>query len=183
MHRRHARRSLAALAAVAAALLVGLFAAPTAQASINQITCLGSSTQTFSPGLTNTPQPTAVTISTSYTNCLSLTAPSITSGSSFSAATTPDGSCTSILESSSTPRPTTITWNTGETSTITQTTAITSVGGQVVATSTGTVTAGKFLGATSIRVVTYLGSLITEGCASPAGLPSNTGPATLNIIL
>lgn len=183
MEHRPARRILAVLATLAATLLASLTLAPAAQASIHQITCLGSTTQTFSPPLTNTPKPTTITISTSYTNCVSLTAPSITSGTSFSSATSPNASCVSLLNGTQTQVPTTVTWNTGETSTITQTTVVTIVAGQVVATSTGTVTSGKFLGATTVRVVTYLATDIQNGCLSPQGLPSNTGPVTLNAVL
>ncbi|MFI9010007.1 hypothetical protein ACIGNX_22520 [Actinosynnema sp. NPDC053489] len=139
--------------------LVLLGAAPVGAVQ-QDVTCAGTATTTtnliYSPCVSSDPTLTAATSGSTFTgpgSCLTL--PGFSSG-------------TSVL-----------TWNNGNTSTFAfnATTAI--VGGNVVITRTGTITAGRFAGDTAIRVVTYpapnpLGCLTT-------GVTSRTGVVTLTI--
>ncbi|MBZ5710727.1 hypothetical protein [Nannocystis pusilla] len=149
-----------------------LFQTPRAMA-VTVLTCTGSQSTTFSPGLTYTPQP--VTASTSITyNCLG---GAVTSGTTVVNAKLPAASCADLQSSTGT---TFITWNTGEVTGYEWTSTRANVAGNLVTTAVGVVKTGKFL----MGTVTYTSvspNVLTNACASPKGLTNQTGPATLSI--
>lgn len=162
---------------VALSVVGGLIAASPAQAGLLDVTCAGTQTATYSPGVLLTPQFVFVTASTSYTTCVSSN-PDITSAH-FGPATFPTTlSCLDLLSTRS--GSTTITWNTGETTTFSYTVTRTNTAGQYVSTYLGTVTAGKFLGDTVSQ--TFVGAALNlVGCLAAPGITSESGPALLEI--
>ncbi len=128
--------------------------APPAAADALGVTCgpPSSQTSTFTPPLTNTPQPVTVQVSTQYGPCTAASAPGLTSGSRTAAISYPNRSCLDLLDSS--PLTFTITWNTGQKSTISGNTTATVVGAALVVTVTGNVTSGLFQGGSVIQTVT-----------------------------
>jgi hypothetical protein len=138
----------------------------------------GHQDETYTPGLTNTTQPTTLNITNTFSTCVSLAAPTITSGSSSATINAPF-SCQSLLDSGSSAS--TIHWNTGQTSTFSYTYTSTTVNGTVQVEQTGTITAGKFVGRPAIGLVT-VPALDPFACATSTGVTSLSGPYTLAII-
>nr|BDT37387.1 hypothetical protein MFMH1_70560 [Myxococcus sp. MH1] len=140
------------------------------------VTCVGSVSSNYSPPLTNTPQDVNVVGSAVYSNCLGggvLTASSPTGGSF------PDYSCQGLLQMGSSPA--VLTWNTGETSTLVQTRVVVQgAGTSVTVLLLGSVTSGKFAGATSVRAFEFLNTDL-DACYTPEGLSRLSGPSTLTL--
>ncbi|MFY1830731.1 hypothetical protein ACN47A_32755 [Myxococcus fulvus] len=153
----------------------------TAQRLVTLVTCpVGVATNRFTPPLRNTPQDVVVSGSNELSNCYSVLGDPVTSASrpSFSALF-PHYSCLSLVESG--PSTAVFTWNTGETSTFTFTRLTTRVEGLLfVLTHVGTVSAGKFEGATAVRATSILATDL-EACGSPEGLSEMTGATTLTL--
>lgn len=156
----------------------GTAAAP-AGADPTDITCLGSSSTTWSPGLTLEEASQTVTSDTLYGPCESLSENDLTSGSSHTTVTS-TFSCLAPLESGF--RTHTITWNTGQTSTLGLNRTVTNLAGNTVVTDRGLVTAGLFQGATAVRVLTFP-TLNALDCLHPPGITSVTGAVTLTITM
>jgi hypothetical protein len=163
------------LTTLALAVVAGA-TAPGANA-LTQVTCNGVNALTYSPAVTNTPQTVTLTAQTTFGTCVSLTHPSIVSGTVPANAVTTTSSCNQLLGTAS---PTfTITWNTGQTSTLTGTTYTDKVDGQPVVILLGSVSGGLFAGATITEQTVLTGDL--TGCLGP-GLSATSGPAVLTII-
>jgi hypothetical protein len=172
---RHRLRAVGWMAAMLGALACSAaVAAPAGAATL----CTGHQDETYSPGLTNTTQSTTLNITNTLSTCLSLTDPTITSGSSTATISAPF-SCQSPLDSGS--AATTIHWNTGQTSTFSYTYTSTTVNGTIQVEQTGTITAGKFVGRSAIGLVT-VPALDPLACATSTGVTSLTGPYTLAIL-
>jgi hypothetical protein len=139
-------------AATALSTVAGLLSvsAP-AQADTGDIVCLppSSSTGTYTPPLTLTPQTVTVQTTEVFGPCTSLAVPAITSGLAKTTVTVPGRTCLVLLGSGTATR--TITWNTGQTSTITENFSTQIVGGVFTVTVTGIVTDGLFQGDTIVR--------------------------------
>jgi hypothetical protein len=75
---------------------------------------------------------------------------------------------------------TVIKWNNGRQSTLSVNGVVTTNGGQIIDTFTGTVTAGEFTGASVVAVLTDVQPDILE-CASSHGVTSESGTTTLII--
>lgn len=144
-------RSMIAILIVIAASLVAT-GSPAGAAGVLDATCTtpSSATTTFSPPLSNTPQPVTITTTVLYSPCIS-TAPGLTSGSRSSvvARTT---QCSDLLASGSLTF--TVNWNTGQTSTLHTNFTSTSVGVARVVTHTGQVNSGLFAGDNVIQTLT-----------------------------
>lgn len=172
-------RAVAATALGLSLILLGFLTAPAASAAPVSIVCaVGSQTNTYTPPITNTPQPVTIDFTENY-NCTSLLT-SVTSGTgAYTASTT--ASCGLTLDGPYSYTET-YTWSTGQSSTVTYTTGETvrAANGTTTVTSTGTVTAGLGLGSTVTHVVVEPALSVTA-CAG-AGISNLTGVATLAIL-
>ncbi|MEU6160739.1 hypothetical protein [Streptomyces sp. NPDC047130] len=173
---RPGRRCLAALSTLLLAFAAVLAGAQSA-AAVTLVTCSGTQTIQYSPGLTNTP----ATVTASGTNQLGpCVAPntSITSGT-ITFSSTGTYSCQELLGSSSVTN--VIHWSDGSTSTLQVVRTATKVNGQLINTFTGSVTAGTFQGATVVWTITNV-SLALLACETPQGLTSLTGVDVFGLV-
>jgi hypothetical protein len=163
------------LMAVFAAVGTVLAPAGPADAEAAVQTCVGTWAVTYDPPITNTPQLVAGVLTGVFPVC---TDPQAFTAS-YTQVFTDTVSCTTLLNAGSTSRtyvwgnplavPTTFTYN--------FTTTV--VGGQVVVTNTGVITAGRYAPGSAVQVAT----LVTPdalACAG-SGVGSLTGPTTLTI--
>ncbi|QFZ20889.1 hypothetical protein [Saccharothrix syringae] len=162
---------------VAAALTTSLPAlAPAATADPLDLTCAGTETVTYSPGLLLTPTPQTIGVNHVLAPCIPATVPGPTSGTT-SASVQRTASCLDLAEPGT--GQTTITWNTGQSSTFTYNRTVTNIGGNAVTTLTGAITSGLFTGDAAVSVIT--GPTINPlDCLHP-GLTRRTGVVTLTI--
>lgn len=173
----HSPARLAAYLLSAAALGLGTVVLPAGSAqAASSTTCTGTSTITYSPGLTNTPRTVAYT-ETDTLGCLS-TVLGLTAGLSVTSVSIPGASCNGAGLTTDTPYD--ITWNTGATSEIDLSFTDAVVAGQEQVTGTGPVTSGLFTGgnATIVWVYPLLNPLT---CAGAQGVTSQTGVLTAQI--
>jgi hypothetical protein len=138
-------RSVAAAMTTLSAIAVVLVAAP-AEAAVGDLVCLPptSSTVTFSPPVTQTPQTVDVTSTNLFGPCTSTSVPAITSGTFSGTFQVPNRSCLTLAGSGTSTS--TITWNTGQTSTLALNFNTTIVGAVYTSILTGAVTSGLFAG-------------------------------------
>jgi hypothetical protein len=148
--------SVGAAAALTSALAV-VAVAPSASAEVSLAQCAGSQRSTFDPAVTNTPTLVFAHAQASYTCVLPLLE-SVTRSQSGTGTL----SCESLLEPL--PGADTLHWGNGGTSDYTYTTSLTAVNGITVATNTGTITSGRYVGATVVETMT-LGSLDLGACS------------------
>jgi hypothetical protein len=143
------------LLAVLLALGTTAVAASPAQAVGIDLQCtLGQASSTYSPGITNTPQTVTLTHSVSYTGCL-FGGPVTGATYGFGPFSAPGVSCTNVLAQH--PGNSVYHWNDGTTSTIAAASTSTSVSGLFTTVeTTGTVSAGAFLGDTMVVQSQYL---------------------------
>ncbi|MGA5133404.1 hypothetical protein ACPCTO_26735 [Streptomyces olivoreticuli] len=163
-------------AASVAALMAGPEALPAAAHTSDAIvSCAGSNTIEFSPGLSLQARHTRISGSGAY-SCLSAD-PDLKWGKSV---ITGGGSNGCFISDATTVEH--ITWNTGETTAVVYRLGnVQQVAGQAVVLVTGRVTSGKFEG----RTVTSPGFQLTVDplrCASAKGVQLITGPSTLLIV-
>jgi hypothetical protein len=159
------------------ATLTSLLASPPAQAGELPTTCAGTLTNTYEPGLTLMPQNHEVTNVTSYSGCLSLSHPAVTSGTSqvtVHAVT----SCLIVLQPGSGSK--TIEWNTGQHSVFDWNRTVTSVGAVTIVTLTGHITSGLFQGADAVEVETFPVINFAD-CLATGGLKSRSAVVALEI--
>ncbi|RKH33350.1 hypothetical protein D7Y13_02970 [Corallococcus praedator] len=137
----------------------------------------GNTQTTYTPGLTRTPRP--VTVSTTGTfDCTLLLGGPVGTPTLTATATLSGGACPQALDPA--PPQTTLTWGPNETSTLTLSAPkVEAQGPRTVQTFSGFVSSGKFSGANVVRTVTYVTADLAAGCASPSGLMSAQGSATL----
>lgn len=175
---RRGRRSAATVLATASVLFAALVPlAPAAHAAAADITCVGTETQTFSPGLLLTPQTETLTVHSIYSPCVSAGDPSITFGTTDFSLTLPL-SCLDLPGSKSGAM--FFNWSNGSQSTFSFNRIVTIVGGDLVVAETGVITAGEFFGDTVQRTV--IGpTLNTLQCVFPPGITSRTGVVSLVI--
>jgi hypothetical protein len=172
-------RIMSRAALVRAVVLLVLSAAglaPAAQAATN-VTCVGTSTISFSPGLTLFTQAIAYNVSDLY-NCTS-TDPAITSGSNVRHNVLPL-SCLSVANLFNSANAFTITWSNGQTSTASGTFTVNSAGGTVIVIAEGTITAGQFTGAAAVITWTWPAPN-PLACLSAPGVTQLTGVTTVQI--
>ncbi|RYZ43024.1 MAG: hypothetical protein EOO71_05510 [Myxococcaceae bacterium] len=187
-------RRAAPLAGLAA---FSLLVAPVAQAAPAQeaparaslalpqiVECVGSSTITYNPGLKTTPQSVTSQNNSTYSLCRNILGPTVQlgAGSGSGNVTLPNASCSGALNPGSN-LVETFDFSDNTHSTV-QFTEVTLQPGQAntVATRFGTVVSGRFNGAIAVKVTTYVNTQVTQGCGSPSGLTSISGPTTLTFI-
>ena len=143
-------RTVSVAAAVGLATSAALVVVPPAQAAVGDLVCIppSSTTISYSPALTSSPQTATASVTFALSSCVSTTVPAITSGTAQKSAVVLNRSCLNLTGSSSSAS--TITWNTGQTSSILVTSIVTIVGAVYNVTSTGTVTSGLFAGDTVV---------------------------------
>lgn len=171
---KNVKRLSTALAALALPL-TGVLASPaTASAPPVLVTCTGTNTVAFSPGLTNTPRSVSVRGQDTASHCASVTNPELTSFvGPFSGTTTQ--SCTSLFAGGSGRE--TLKWNDGTSSSWSYTNSFSNVNGTKVGTSTGPITSGTLAGTTVTQTLTFP-NLDLTGCTTPEGLPGLNGIGT-----
>jgi hypothetical protein len=149
---------------------------PTAHAATILLTCTGAHSATYSPGLTNTPTLTSVTIRDDFAPCVVPGDTTITGG--FATATVTEiASC--LVSLATTVTHPTYHWNNGLSSAVTFTNEpIRLADGSTQITSTGTVDSGFGNGSIAVRV-TVMPQPDVAACSSPGGVASLSGPATL----
>ena len=171
-------RSAATVVAAASVLFAALVPlVPAAHAAVADITCAGTETQTFSPGLLLTPHTATLTVHSIYNPCVSTGDPSITFGTTDFSITGMFSCLDLFIPGSDTMA---FDWSNGTQSTFSFTRSATTVGGELVVSETGVITAGEFFGDTVERIVTGP-TLNTLQCASPPGITSRTGVVSIAI--
>lgn len=173
------RIPVVAFAAVFLASL-GTGLASASAATGGSITCTGTETATYSPGLTLVPRTVTLNVAATFNPCIS-TNPAIASG----AAGTPPGGvparlgCLSVLAPAS--GEAVIRWNNGTSSRYSFNRTSQTVAGQLISTATGKVIAGEFLGRSVVSTVAGP-SLNLLDCLRPGGLTQRTATVALAII-
>ena len=140
--------------------------------------CTGTSTWTFTPGVTLTPQTVTLTAQTTYSVCLS-SDPSVVAGSETLTLNIAGLSCTSLFRTGSGTG--SITWTTAPASNYTFSDSVVVTPETATLTRLGTVTSGTFTGDPVTRVTQFVNSDITAACTSPSGVTQFAGPTTLTI--
>jgi len=174
----HRLRMLAA-AAFAASLASLAIGVPSAYAGPASITCTGTETATYSPGLGLIPRTVTLNVSAAFGPCISSN-PAIASGT---AGTPPGGvparlACVSLLSPSA--GEAVIRWNNGTTSRYSFNRSSQTVAGQLISTATGKVIAGEFLGRSVLSILVSPAPNLLD-CLSRGGLTKRTGAVTLAI--
>lgn len=165
-----------ALLTVGASAIGVAFASPGAHAA-TLTTCVGTENLRYAPGLTNAPARTTITLNDVLSPCAQVL-PSLWSGSATVSRTIPTtASCLDLLSGG--PGSKTVDWSDATTSTFTYNTIVDRVEGQITASETGTISAGRYAGATAIGRVVSPGDL--TACSTPAGLANQTGVYSLSI--
>jgi hypothetical protein len=151
--------------------------APPAHAAQADVTCAGTETVTYQPGLLLTSQQVHVDVTGILAPCGSSDS-GITAGSyteSFMATL----SCSTLFAGRAGTR--VFTWSNGQTSTFSFNRALNNVGGQTTVTFTGAITSGEFQGDTAVEQVVFVTPSALQ-CQAPTGLTTlGPGPVVLNI--
>jgi hypothetical protein len=143
------------------ALLMVLVLSADARAA-EQLSCTGSETNTYNPGLHLRSQTVSATIALDFSSCTSVTDPTVTSGSS-SGASSSSASCLSVLAGPGRTLTRTVHWSNGQSSTLQYDTLVDGALGALVITTTGAVVSGG--------VHRRLGGLRRHPRGRPVGLP------------
>ncbi|BAJ31295.1 MULTISPECIES: hypothetical protein [Kitasatospora] len=169
-------RRAARLAAVLPLLAApAVLAPPAAHAEPVAMVCTGTGQQAYRPGITLTTRPTTVTNTSDLTAC---TGGPVGSGHHRFGPFATTASC--LYTPPTGPDAFDLSWDDGTTSHYEGSYLVTTAGGQLVVTSTGTVTAGRFAGAALREVVAYLAPDLLR-CATPQGVTSVSGPITIAV--
>lgn len=165
-------RTLGALILLGAVLAL----AGPARAGALDVTCAGTLTANYSPGLTLAPAEQTIATSRIYAPCVSTTVPGLTAGLNDSTQHMVQ-SCLDALQSRTGSR--TISWNDGTTSTINYNATVSHVGANTVVTFTGQVIDGRFEGDTYLETV--VGPTPNILACFSDGVKSRSGIVTLEI--
>jgi hypothetical protein len=171
------RRRTASVVAAFAFLAASFTVTASPAAASGSVTCAGTVSTTYTPGLTLTPQTVGVHEEDSYTGCTS-SVPGITSGTSLWEVDL-NMSCLSPGQLDTTEY--VVEWNDSSTSVTELTFSYSTVAGQSVATGVGTVASGRYAGGTVVGVWTYLQLNLLQCLASP-GVTEQNGVIALSII-
>lgn len=165
--------------AVVVLTVAGVSVSAPAAHALSSTTCTGSSTISYSPGLTNTPQTVNYSETDTYSSCTS-TVTGLTAGSSSTNITLPGASCNGggIFP----PSGYTISWNNSQSSTMTLTFTDVIIGGTEQVTGVGTVTSGLFTGG-AVTIVWLYPLLNPLQCATSQGVTSQNGTVAAQIIV
>ncbi|MEU8548920.1 hypothetical protein AB0C81_18335 [Streptomyces roseoverticillatus] len=150
-------------------------AAQAPMAGVPLITCKGTTTTTFNPGLTDTAKEVTRSSTTDYTGCTG------TSATAKGKTTWPAAqlSCTSPNAG---PGTGVVTWGDGTTSTLTSDGSQVQrhTDGKITVVEVGRITAGEHVGSHYTKTLSRAG-LDQAACASTEGVKSSSGDATLTI--
>jgi hypothetical protein len=144
--------------------------AAAAHALSSGVSCTGTETAGYNPGLSLSSHTTNVSVNGILEACAS-SDPTVTSGSytqHFSAAL----SCTTLFAGLDASR--VLQWSNDRTSTFNYTRTLNNVGGQTTVTFTGVITAGEFAGDTAVQQVVFA-TPDAQACLTTAGL-TQLGP-------
>jgi hypothetical protein len=159
----------------AAGLMVATMAAAPSASALTLVNCVGTSSMTLTPGVTNTVQ-THDVVGMEVATCVSLTHPSLLSFvSPFDG--TMESSCTALFSPGTGTQ--VFHWNGSQTQTSTWawTASQSTVNGTEIMTVTGPITDGLLEGSTLTQTVTAP-VLDLTACSTPAGIGNLTGPST-----
>jgi hypothetical protein len=141
------------------------------------VSCLGSETVTYQPGLSLVPQAVNVTVRGTLTSCGS-SDPAITSGT-YLQRFTATLSCDTLLAGLAGTRD--LHWSNGQSSSFSYNRTINDVAGQTTVTFAGTIGSGRFAGDTAIEQAAFV-TLNPLQCLAPEGLTTlGPGAAILTI--
>lgn len=169
-------RLTAALAALP--LATGLMlTAPAAHAAGADVTCTGTETVAYQPGLLLTSQAVHVSVAGILAPCGS-SDPGLTSGN-YNEDFTTTLSCSTLFAGRSGTR--VFHWSNGQSSTFAFNRALNNVGGQTTVTFTGDITSGEFAGDTVVEQVVFVTPNLLQCLASPGLTGLGPGPAVLSI--
>lgn len=170
------KKLLAVVATALVAIGTAAAAAVPAHAGVDDVSCAGTASASYSPGLTNTPRATSFSLTDSYAACGS-TDSSITSGSDGTSFDLPSADCGALTAGGYVE---TVTWSNGQQSQIFFGTTEVDLQVGIVLQATGQVISGEFTGDTASQENVYP---LTDlgGCDSPQGLTSLTG--TVDLVL
>jgi len=118
---------------------------------LTALQCLGTESDTYSPGVTIRPRPFTITTAGQFSSCID-SAGMVTSGAYGPEQVSLDVGCSDLFDAFQGVR--TIRWNTGDTSTLEGDGQSTEVAGQVITTFTGTVSQGRFQGLSAVQTIT-----------------------------
>ena len=180
------RRQLASVLAVPVLVLSGAVAPATASAAVAGISCTGWTYTTYTPGLTNSTQPTTV-VDDGDLNIIDAHSPTgscLALGSSASAGERNvtahlDLSCSQLIVESGVE---TINWNDGQSTSFDFSATVTRGLSTTVVLETGTVTSGEFTGASVVETFTAP-NLAFTACTTPGGVTSLDFATVLTIAL
>lgn len=161
----------------AASLALAVAPAGTAAADALDVTCVGTQTVTYTPGLTLQPVSQSIDINYIFAPCVSATVPELTSGLA-SGSMTRVVSCLALAEPGS--AASTFVWNTGQSSVFSYNRTVTIVAGTSVVTLTGAITSGLFAGDTAIVVIAGPAINLLD-CLQPPGVTSRSSVVTVTI--
>ena len=171
-------RFVRALAAVTIALVAGIpLGAGTAQAASGDVTCLGTVTANYSPGLLLISGPQTVTTNEIDAPCASASNPDVTSGHAGITVNV-DAGCLNVLQPGSETK--VFTWNTGQSSVFSFNRSISRIGGNSIVTLAGAISQGLFAGSSALEIITFP-TINLLNCLTPPGITSLFGVATLTI--
>lgn len=167
-------------ALIAACVVTATLTTGTAHASALGLDaqCIGTSTWTFTPGVTLTPQTVTLTAQTTYPVCVSSN-PTVIAGSETQTLVIAGLSCASLFRTGSGSG--SIAWDTAPASNYTFSNSVVVTPETATLTRLGTVTSGTFIGDTVTRVTQFLNNDITAACTSPTGVTQFAGPTTLTV--
>jgi hypothetical protein len=158
-------------------VLAGMCASTPAHAASVDVTCAGTETVSYDPGLLLTPQAVHTIVTGILAPCTS-GVPGITAGTYREDFTTPL-SCATLLSGRAGTR--VFHWNDGSTSTFSFDRALNNVAGQITVTFTGTITAGRFAGDTAVEQAVFVTPSALQ-CLAPPGITAlGPGPVVLTI--
>jgi hypothetical protein len=151
---------------------------PRMHLGLPHLTCVGTQTATFTPGLLLTPRTVSTKLSSVFSPCVSPDDPTLTSGT-LSLTFTTSQSCLDLPYAASGTK--TYHWNNGQSSSFTFNAVAQNLGGQFVVVSTGTITAGQFAGSPAVEQITGPTAELLD-CLAPPGLTSRFNTVVLEIL-
>jgi len=146
-----------------------------AQPQLQALQCLGTESDTYSPGVTFQPRPFTVTTAGRLSSCVDGSG-AVVSGAYGPEQFTLDVGGSDLFDDFHSVR--TIRWNTGDTSVMEGSGESNEVAGQVITTITGTITRGRFQGLSGVQVITLpqpgLLQCLTTGYTGATGVTTLT---------
>lgn len=171
----HFRRM--ALATSALALGASVASVPAAHALSVDVSCAGTETVSYNPGVRLTAQQVNVVVTGILSPCSS--SDGTVSAGTYNESFTTTLSCDTLLAGRSGTR--VFHWSNGRSSTFAFNRALNNAGGQTTVTFTGTITSGEFAGDTALEQVVFV-TPNTLQCLAPPGVTAlGPGPAILTI--